>query len=354
MTPAEDSTPDFEALAAEHDRHRMAAVLERSHRQIETALAVPMPKLPAGPFDEVVVAGLGGSALPVEVLADTLGHRLRAPLTACRTYRLPASRGRRLVIASSYSGNTEETLAAFAQALDDGESVVVLTRNGALAEAARERSLPLVIVPSDGEPPNFQPRSATGYFITLMARILAGVGAMDHAADELAAAARFLAGLDPKASALAAARWIGDRIPVVYTDDRHAGSLARVAKIKFNEHAKRPAFWNALPEANHNETIGLSNGPGRFALLYLHDPESPPEVLERYQAMERVFGRRELDHVAFHRHDLEGSSNLERVLYGLLWADWCAWAVALLDGRDPTPVELVEAFKAELVRARED
>jgi glucose/mannose-6-phosphate isomerase len=135
---------------------------------------------------------------------------------------------------------------------------------------------------------------------------------------------------------------------VFYTDAKYERSIARIAKIKVNENAKRPAFFNCLPEANHNEMIGFSRPLGRFACLYLHDPASHPRVPVRFEAMRTVFGDRRIDHVEFSKWTIPGTSPAEKVFAGITFADWMSYTLALLDGQDPTPVGLVEDFKKVL------
>jgi glucose/mannose-6-phosphate isomerase len=126
-------------------------------------------------------------------------------------------------------------------------------------------------------------------------------------------------------------------------------SIARTAKIKFNENAKRPAFFNGLPEANHNEMIGFSNNAiGDFGILYLHDPASHPRIPERFNVMKKVFLREGLHNVAFREWVIPGETKIQRIFGAINFADWCSYTVALLDGVDPTPVALVESFKQVL------
>jgi glucose/mannose-6-phosphate isomerase len=160
----------------------------------------------------------------------------------------------------------------------------------------------------------------------------------------------FLRRVEVRPEAAEVATWLGDRVPVVYTDDSHLMSVARIAKIKFNENAKRPAFFNAFPELNHNEMIGFTVALGTYAALYLHDPTAPPRVKTRFEVMRDVFARDHIDNVAFRAWDMPGSSRAERVFAALMFADWCSYYTALLQGLDPTPVPLVEIFKQELVK----
>ena len=340
------------ALARQHDHFNMATVIARLPEHITIALEDTLPALRQTRFSQVVVCGLGGSALPCEVLMDAFAGELTAPMRVWRTYGLPPGiDADTLLIFSSFSGNTEETLSGIESVPPDARNVVVVTAGGRLAQLARERGYPLLIIPTKDEPNGFQPRSAFGFIVTYLARVLHAGGLMKDPAATLRALPAFVRGLDLRPEAADLASWLGDRIPVIYTEDGHLMSVARIAKIKFNENAKRPSFFNAFPELNHNEMIGFTVPLGRFAALYLHDPASVPRIRERFDVMRDVFGRDHMDNVAFRSWEMPGSTRAERVFAALAFADWCSYYVALLGGFDPTPVPLVESFKQELNRS---
>jgi len=342
----------FTALAEQHDHFHMATVIARLPDHIRIALEDSLPTLRQTRFSQVVVCGLGGSALPSEVLMDAFAGELTTPMRVWRTYGLPAGiDADTLLIFSSFSGNTEETLSGIEALPADARNVVVLTAGGRLAQLARERGYPLIVIPTRDEPKGFQPRSAFGFIVTYLARVLHAAGLMKNPAATLGALPAFLRGLDVRPEAADLASWLGDRIPIVYTDDSHLMSVARIAKIKFNENAKRPSFFNAFPELNHNEMIGFTVPLGTFAAVYLHDPASVPRMRERFDVMRDVFARDRIDNVAFRSWDMPGSSRAERVFAALMFADWCSYYTALLGGFDPTPVPLVESFKQELSRS---
>ncbi len=146
--------------------------------------------------------------------------------------------------------------------------------------------------------------------------------------------------------------WLEDSIPVIYTDERHERSIARPMKIKFNENAKRPAFFNSLPESNHNEMIGFERPLGSFALIYLRDPASDPRLHDRFRAMQETFGESGIRHVKFREWTLVGESALEKIFAANSFADWASYTTALIDRIDPSPVQLVQDFKAKLVASR--
>jgi len=338
-------------LARQHDHFNMATVIARLPEHIQIALDDTVPTLRQTRFTQVVVCGLGGSALPSEVLMDAFAGELTSPMRVWRTYGLPpANDADTLLIFSSFSGNTEETLSGIETLPADARNVVVVTAGGRLEQLARERGYPLIVIPTKDEPAGFQPRCAFGFIVTYLARVLHAGGLMKDPTGTLRALPAFLRGLDLRPAAADLAAWLGARIPVVYTDDTHLMSVARIAKIKFNENAKRPSFFNAFPELNHNEMIGFTVPMGQFAALYLHDPASAPRIRERFEVMRDVFGRDRIDNVAFRSWEMPGSTRAERVLAALAFADWCSYYLALLGGFDPTPVPLVESFKQELSR----
>jgi glucose/mannose-6-phosphate isomerase len=344
-------TPDDLAeRARRYDRSGMAAVIARLPDQIEFALTSPLPRLPASDrsFSKVVVLGMGGSALPTDVLNDAFAERLAlGTVRAWRRYDPPPLDDRTLVVASSFSGNTEETVSALEQ-LPRTTPVIVLTTGGRLEQAAAGRGCPVVRIPRQREPADFQPRSATGYFVTYLARILHGAGLLDDPATAMGGLPAFLrTSTTIRAQAEEMAGWLGARIAVIYVDARHESSIGRVTKIKINENAKRPAFYSSIPESNHNELVGFSGAVGgRFGLLYLRDPASDVRVHRRFGVMRRIFSG--FDHVALAEWEIPGATNLQRVFAALLFADWCSYALALLGGVDPTPVDLVERFKRAL------
>jgi glucose/mannose-6-phosphate isomerase len=340
---------DFDALAQTLDRSNMKAVIEGVPDQIRTALTQSLPRIPAGTFTSAIIVGMGGSALPADVVISVFGEKLLGPLTIMRHYALPPVDDRTLVIASSFSGSTEETLSAIEGLPRHSKNVVVVTAGGQLQTLADQREFALIRIPVEREPRGFQPRSAVGYFITYFARVLAAAGLMPDPAPELASAATFLEEIEVRKDAQDVAQWLKDRIPVVYTDERHLMSVARITKIKFNENSKRPAFFNSLPEANHNEMIGYVKPLAKFGALYINDESSHPKVRQRFQVMAETFRRDGLDHVAFREWTMPGTTLLERTFAALVFAEWCSYTLALLDGFDPTPVDLVEKFKTALV-----
>ena len=343
---------DFAALAAKFDENDMARVIERTPDQIEFALEDPaFPTNIRPTCKRVIVAGMGGSALPADVVADVYARDLGGRMSISRSYEIPwATDKDTLVLVMSFSGSTEETLSALDSLEQSDAQIVVITAGGSLEQRAETAGHPLIRIPKHREPQGFQPRCATGYFSTYVARVLQQAGILGDSLSKLERAASFLRHLDVRPDAERLASWIGNRIPLVYTDQMHENSIARIAKIKLNENSKRPAFYNVLPEANHNEMIGMAGSPGEYGLLFINNPTSHERIQKRYEVMKDVFADRGLRHVNFASWELPGETHAERVLGGLLFADWWSYYLALLGEVNPTPVALVEDFKQALNR----
>ncbi len=355
-TVSNGSSPDFGALATKFDKHDMARVIQRTPDQIEFALTDPdFPANIKTTAKRVIVAGMGGSALPADVIADVFARDLGDRLFVSRSYNIPWTVDRHtLVLVMSFSGGTEETLSALNGIATSDAQIIVITAGGKLEEMAVEADYPIIRIPKHREPDGFQPRCATGYFSAYVTRVLDRAGFLTAGPETLQDVATFLRSLDVRPAAKRLAEWLGNRIPLVYTDQMHENSVARITKIKLNENAKLPAFYNVLPEVNHNEMIGLSGTTGDFGLLYLRNPSSHDRIQKRYVVMRDVFEKRGLRHISFADWDLPGKTHADRVFAGLAFADWWSYYLALLGGVNPTPVALVEDFKTALTSSSVD
>lgn len=295
----------------------------------------------------LVVCGMGGSAIGGDLGRAAIGPRAGRPLRVVRGYDLvPWMAGDALVMCSSYSGNTEETLACFHAAGELGAPRVVVTTGGELATLAREAAVPVIGVPS-----GMQPRAAVVYMTIATLHCAAAAGVCEPLAGEAEGAGALLGELatewgpdspaDSTAKALAKA--LHGTVPVVYG----AGLTAPVAqrwKTQVNENAKQPAFSATLPEANHNDICAWERADelARFSAVLLDDRRLHPQLRRRIELTAEVAG--EHAHVAASR----GESPLERVLSQVFLGDLVSVYMAVLAGVDPTPVEVLERFKGEL------
>ena len=302
--------------------------------------------------ERLVVLGMGGSAIAGDLLRALLSRRARAPVSVVRGYDLPAFVDERtLVVASSYSGETEETLAAFSKALSGPAKKAVITGGGRLAALAREREFPAFFYSYRGEP-----RSALGYSLMPLLSIAEQIGLLKEPEAEVAEATELMAEMgqqidSPVGAANNPAKRLAeellDRIPVVYG----AEALAPVAqrwKAQFNENSKVWAFHEELPEANHNAIVGYvlpREIARRIRVIFLFHPALHPRVILRYEGSQEALKSAGVDYEIV---ESRGSSPLSQVLTGVLYGDYVSYYLALLNGVSPSPTRAIEALKKRL------
>jgi glucose/mannose-6-phosphate isomerase len=298
----------------------------------------------------LVVAGMGGSAVGGLLARGALHDRLRRPLLVADGYELPSWVGEdALVLCSSYSGATAETLACYDTAREVGAKIVVATTGGPLAERARGDRVPVVPLPG-----GFQPRAAVGYSLVAALEAAALAGSGPSLRDDVEAAASLVEGLaaewgpdsgaDSEAKALA--RRLEGTVPVVMGTGLTAPAAYRW-KCQLNENAKLPAFWSVLPEADHNEICGWASAPelGAFSAVVLEDPAADPRMARRTGLTAELAGAgaRVVERVS-----ARGETALERLVSLVLLGDLVSLYLAVLRGVDPVAIEAIDTLKRQL------
>ena len=290
--------------------------------------------------EQFLLVGMGGSALQggiVRMLKPSLDLMIH------QDYGLPECISKdRLVIASSYSGNTEEIISAFKEAAAKGFSLAVSSTGGKLIELAKKHKVPYVRIPDTG----IQPRSALGYTTKTLLKLLSK--------EELQKEIGELAGkLSPKSleqQGKELAEMISGNVPVIYTSRRNQ-PIAYNWKIKFNESSKIPAFANVFPELNHNEMAGFGViGPTRklsekLCIILLKDSQDDARIQKRMEVTGRLYQDRGLKVESV---ELQGQGRAERIFSSLLLADWTAWYIAKEYGTKPEEVPMIEEFKKKI------
>jgi glucose/mannose-6-phosphate isomerase len=344
---------DRSAVAAVDPRGQAGDILGMGEQLRDALWRVDSAKIePRDAPGGLVVAGMGGSAVGARLALAALGPRLRRPLTIADGYELPPWAGAdSLVLCSSYSGQTEETLACYDAAVERGARVVVASTGGGLVERARRDGAPVIPLPG-----GFQPRAAVAYGLVATLEAAALSGAAPALRDEVEAAAALaerLAGEwgpdgpeDGEAKALA--RRLHGTVPVVYGAELAAPAAYRW-KAQLNENAELPAFAGALPEVDHNEIVGWAAAGelGRFSAVLLEDPQAHPRNRLRTEltAEAAAAGAAVVERVS-----AQGETRLERVVSLVLLGDLVSLYLAVLRGVDPTPVAALAALKDELAR----
>jgi glucose/mannose-6-phosphate isomerase len=284
---------------------------------------------------QMLVAGMGGSAIGARLAAGAIGDRLTKPVGLASNYTLPPGTGPdTLVLCSSYSGNTEETLAAYDAAKAAGAPRIVSTTGGALAERARADGVPVIPLPG-----GFQPRHAVGYATVVALEVARLAGASPDLRGEVEEAAAGIEGFDP-AEAEPLADSLHATTPVIHGADLTA-PVAYRWKSQFNENAKQHAFATELPEGNHNEICPWVNERDRFTPVFLEDPGMHPRNAARMEIARDVSGGGIVVAVR------EGAP-LARLIRLVLLGDVLTIRCALLRGEDPVTIEGIDALKARL------
>jgi len=283
----------------------------------------------------IIIAGMGGSALPGELLKLLLPSRT---IMIHRNYELPreANAKNTLVIAVSYSGNTEETIDAFQTARKQKNQVAVVTTGGKLLRLAKSSRIPYIQLTDS----RVQPRMALGFMLKALT-VMLREKKLTRDLTKIELKSKKLEGRGRKL-----ARMLIRHVPIVYTSGKNA-VLALMWKIKFNETGKIPAFWNVLPELNHNEMTGYdSNQKTRdlsqnFSFLFLADKRDDPRIQKRMRVLERILKSKRLSMSII---PFDGGS-FESLFATILLGDWTAYSIAKQSNANPNAVPLVERFK---------
>ncbi|HEV8534785.1 MAG TPA: bifunctional phosphoglucose/phosphomannose isomerase [Candidatus Limnocylindria bacterium] len=300
----------------------------------------------------ITVAGMGGSAIGGDLAAALLADELKLPMSVHRDYGLPAYVGRdSLVIASSYSGNTEETLSSFEEARKRGAKVIALTTGGKLAELAHASSYPVVTFSYKA-----QPRAALGYSLGLVLGVLTKLGFVRDLSDDIEAALSDLAKLEERVhegartnDAKKMAQELFGRIPFAYGAGV-MGVMARRVKGQWNENAKNWAGFDTMPELNHNAVVGFPNPPiakGALTVLLLRSDRDNPRHKLRFEVTRELLDRGGVPHRSL---QFAGRNLLSEVLQMVLFTDYVSFYVALLNGVDPSPVKSIDHLKERLAK----
>lgn len=304
----------------------------------------------------LVVLGMGGSAIGADLMQGWLGDALPRPIFVNRTYTIPRWAGRgSLVLACSYSGNTEETLAGAAEARRRGARILALTSGGKLAEWARRHGYPLLLIPT-----GLPPRSAVGYMTFAPLGMLARLGWVAGRRLPVEAACRGLEafierriGPEVRVSANPAKRvaeTLHGRLPVLYGAAGDWEGITYRWRTQIEENAKCLTFHHIFPESTHNEISAWLNPrevARRSAAVFLIDPAVHPRTLRRMEFTRRIVrsqGARAL------MVGVSGATVQERMLKMIALGDFASVYLAFLYKVDPTPVVRVEALKKFLKR----
>ncbi|MFA6353333.1 MAG: SIS domain-containing protein [Candidatus Paceibacterota bacterium] len=286
-----------------------------------------------------IVIGMGGSALAQELLKN---WKPELDIVTRRDYGLPElpveEFKNKLIILSSYSGNTEEVISAFNDAKKQNLNMAVVTIGGKLLSLAKENNVPYIQMSDTG----IQPRMALGFSIKAFLKL---IGEEDEL-EKINNLTTTLSPLDFEKEGKALAEKMKNYVPIIYASGRNL-SLASTWKIKINE-AKVPAFYNIFPALNHNEMTSFDVKDStkelinKFYFIFLKDTEDSPKILKRMEVTEKLYKDRGLQVEVV---SVQGENFWQKMFSVLVLGDWVAYYLAIQYGLEPEQVPMVEEFK---------
>lgn len=345
-----------EEIINRYDGSNLRAVIEAFPGQLRDALAIASDVLKGSLGDQeytsVVLGGLGGSAIGGDLVRSYLTDDIVIPFEIIRGYDLPEYVDEdTLVIISSYSGNTEESLSLLRQAIERDILPVCITSGGELLREARAMNLTSIVLPQ-----GFQPRAALAYSFTSVLLILQAAEVCSPQIDHIENAILLCEELSQQYSelsddnqALSIAQELKPFIPVIYSANDVLGIVNLRWRGQIQENAKHLVFGNVLPEMNHNEILAWDHPEGaasKFKILYLRSSEDEhPRVEKRFDILEGILQDKGLSIRSIHA---QGVDRLSRMFSLLVLADWVSFYLAMLNETDPTPIPAIDQLKAAL------
>lgn len=299
---------------------------------------------------QIVICGMGGSAIAGDFVKYLFSDRLPVPVIVCRDYEAPHFvTDETLVIASSYSGSTEETVSALQDAISRKAAVLSLSTGGIIAESAVQNSFPNIYLPK-----GLQPRQAIGYSFTILAGIFHHLFFHSLPENDFSEAIAYirrkkadLADTSETNSLFETAAGMAHQPVMIYASEPMFAAALRL-KGQISENAKLLAFANTIVEMNHNEIVGWqtieSDSINNFSIILLRDAEDHPQVQKRFDIIHDLLGKKSQVYV----FRSEGRSKFTRFISLIYLGDWLSYYLALARGQDPTPVDIIGYLKKRL------
>lgn len=321
------------------DKEDMYSVLMDFPNQVKKAWQLAENIKVDKDIDRIIITGMGGSALPGEILKSYLWH-FKMPIEVNKNYFLPEYvNSRTLVFAISYSGNTEETIEAYRNAYRKNCKIIAITSGGKLAELAGKFKKDLVMVKS-----GLQPRLSYGYLFFPILKILQNSGIIEKQDREVEKLTAVLRKNIYKEKAKQLAERLFNKVPLIYSSER-LYAIAYKWKINFNENSKIHAFCNFFPELNHNEMVGFTKKNGDYYCIIIKDDYDERRIKKRMSITKDIITINKSPALEL---NITGTSDLVKIFSTIHIGDWTSYILALKNKVDPTPVKLVEYLKKKL------
>ncbi len=301
---------------------------------------------PRNEIRNVVICGMGGSGIGGRLVAEWLEMEIQIPITFVQDYDLPAFVNEfSLLVGSSYSGNTEETLSSVAQGLERGAHVVGICSGGLLQEFCTENKLDVVVVPG-GNPP----RSALAYSVIQLISLFTQLNLISGESLKSIEKGRNLI-LQEKENIEVEARQIAqflkDKVIAIYAPSNYEAVAIR-ARQQFNENGKLLCWHHVIPEMNHNELVGWGGGDDRFGALFLDTQDWNPRNNKRLEFSLDVVKSKTKQVMIL---KAKGNSVIERSIYIIHVVDWASWYLSELKSVDAMDIQVIDSLKSTLAKS---
>jgi len=334
-----------------YDSSNQFDVLKKTYTQIEFAWnnKIDLGSIKKKGIDSVVVTGMGGSAISADLFANFFKDELEIPFVVNRSYTLPAFVNKNtLLIVSSYSGNTEETISVFKSALKTKCRIVCITTGGKIENIAKKNKVPVVKIL-----PGYQPRYALGLSFFTLLKVLTRIKIINVKPGLVNSIIKLYKDKSKlyskeKNSALSYAEEILGYIPVVYSVEGFTSSVGYRLKSQFNENSKLLAFHNVLPEMNHNEIVGWESFDEKqfqTRIINIVDKEYPARVKKRLDIMNGITSESKIGVINLESHEKSFKVRLMDLIY---LCDWITYYTAVLRGYDPSEIRNIDLLKEKL------
>ena len=333
---------------SKYDPQNQFNVLINTFQQIESAWNTKfiIGTLKDKKFNSIIVTGLGGSAISADLISNFLGSELTIPFVVNRNYHLPSYADKNsLLIVSSYSGNTEETISVFNEGIKKKCNIICITTGGIIGKTALENSIPVVKVV-----PGFQPRYSLGLSFFSQLKILQElniISSQDSIVEKIIALwkEKGLQLSKEQNKAIDIARDLIGFIPVIYSVADFTSAAGYRLKCQFNENSKLHAFHNVIPELNHNEIIGWESFQDKqfnAKLILIVDKTYHPQIKKRFDITASLIS---CDKIYLESNEGDFKVRIMDLIY---LGDWISYYLALFRGFDPTEIENINILKEKL------
>lgn len=298
-------------------------------------------------YKNIVFTGLGGSAIGADIIKSYVADEAAIPFFVNRNYALPKFvNSQSLVVTSSYSGNTEETLSAYKDARSKKARIIAITSGGELEKLAKADGFPVVKIPG-----GLPPRCALGYSFFPALILLSKIGLIKDKTEEINETIKAIKNLSEKNSSKDIAVNLYQKYPIIYSSQDHFDCVATRWRGQLAENSKTLSSTHVIPEMNHNEIVGWEN-PKKilkdFAVVMLRDSGDSARISRRMDIIKKIISGQKINVIEVRS---SGKALLSRMFSLIYMGDFVSFYLAILNKCDPTPVESIAYLKEELAKA---